>query len=181
MSLISLKNTSPRIDCAWKLNIKYIISGVTSPKKWKNLPFSSSLVFRRPFSFSEVTGWKLPCWKPEYRSYLCLCRCTILLPCSDISLGFLSCALLVYCVRYCLQRQQYSSHDTGNNPSVYAKIMKTSHITKIYINWCGWIMNVSGQVMIKWNIFCKVQVPLHRGVINAGGWKWTFLRIRNVL
>lgn len=50
------KNTSPRIDCAWKLNVKYIISGVTSLKKWKNLPFSSSLVFRLPFSFSEVTG-----------------------------------------------------------------------------------------------------------------------------
>jgi len=34
---------------------KYIISRVTSLKRWKNLPFSSSLVFWLSFSFSEVT------------------------------------------------------------------------------------------------------------------------------
>lgn len=50
---------------------RYVTSGVTSLKKWKNLPFSSSLVFRLSFSFSEVTGGILPPGKPSYWS-LCV-------------------------------------------------------------------------------------------------------------
>lgn len=97
-----LKQNTWSNDCAWKLSVKVYNFWVTSRKKWKNLPFSISLVFRLSSSFSEVTGWKLSRWKRVYRSWSCLCRCTILSPCSDISHCFLSCSLSVYWAWYLL-------------------------------------------------------------------------------